>query len=54
MSRVLPGIPPHITAQPRADLTPAAAWIEAHYDEFRGQWVAVIAVESEASTRPKG
>jgi hypothetical protein len=41
MSRVLPGTPPHATAQPGADLTPAAAWIEAHYDEFRGQWVAV-------------
>lgn len=41
MSRVLPGTPPRVTAQPRADLTPAAAWIDAHYDEFRGQWVAV-------------
>ena len=41
MSRVLSGTPPHVTAQPRADLTPAAAWIDAHYDEFRGQWIAV-------------
>jgi hypothetical protein len=28
-------------AQPGADLTLAIAWIEAHYDAFRGQWVAV-------------
>jgi hypothetical protein len=41
MSRVLPGTPPHVTAHARADLTPAAAWIEAHYEDFRGQWVAV-------------
>ena len=41
MSRVLPGTPPHVMAQPGADLTLAAAWIEAYYDEFRGQWVAV-------------
>ena len=41
MSRVLPGTAPHITAKARADLTPAATWIEAHYDDMRGQWVAV-------------
>jgi hypothetical protein len=41
MSRVLPGTVPHVTDQARADLSPAAAWIEAHYEEFRGQWVAV-------------
>lgn len=41
MSRLLPGTPPHMRAQPCADLTPAIAWIEAHYDAFRGQWVAV-------------
>ena len=41
MSRVLPGTAPSTTAQARADLIPAAAWIEAHYDDFRGQWVAV-------------
>ena len=41
MSRVFPGTAPHITAKARADLTPAATWIEAHYDDMRGQWVAV-------------
>ncbi len=41
MSRVLSGTPPHVTVRPRANLTPAGAWIDAHYDEFRGQWVAV-------------
>ena len=41
MARVLPGTAPHITAPPPTDLTPAAAWIEAHYDAFRSQWVAV-------------
>jgi hypothetical protein len=41
MARVLLGTAPHVTAQPPADLTPAAAWIEAHYENFRGQWVAV-------------
>ena len=41
MSRVFPGTPPCVMARSRADLTSAAAWIDAHYDEFRGQWVAV-------------
>jgi hypothetical protein len=41
MARVLPGTAPHITAKARADLTPATAWIESHYDDLRGQWVAV-------------
>jgi hypothetical protein len=41
MSRVLPGTVPYTTVQARVDLTPAAAWIEARYDNFRGQWVAV-------------
>ncbi len=41
MSRVLPGTTPHVTAQLCVDLAPAAAWIEAHYEAFRGQWVAV-------------
>ena len=41
MSRVLPGTAPHVTAQTRADLAPAATWIEVHYEAFRGQWVAV-------------
>jgi hypothetical protein len=27
------------------DLAPASAWIEAHYDEFRCQWVAVCLEE---------
>ena len=41
MSHVLPGTAPHITAKARVELTPAAAWIDAHYDDWRGQWVAV-------------
>jgi hypothetical protein len=41
MSRVLPGTAPQVTAQASADLAPASAWIEAHYNAFRGQWVAV-------------
>ena len=41
MSRVLPGTAPHVTAETCVDLAPAAAWIEAHYEAFRGQWVAV-------------
>jgi hypothetical protein len=41
MSRVLPGTVPSIIAKARTDLAPAAAWIEAHYDDLRGQWVAV-------------
>jgi hypothetical protein len=41
MSRVLPGTASQVTAQVRADLIPASAWIEAHYGAFRGQWVAV-------------
>ena len=41
MSCVLPGTAPSTTAQARADLTPAAAWIEARYDDFHRQWVAV-------------
>jgi len=45
MSHVLPGTAPQVTAQARADLAPALAWIEAHYDEFRGQWVAVRLAE---------
>ena len=41
MSRVLPGTAPHVTAQTQVDLAPASAWIEAHYEAFRGQWVAI-------------
>jgi hypothetical protein len=41
MSRVLPGTPPHVTAPVRPDLAPATAWIEAHYEAYRGQWIAV-------------
>jgi hypothetical protein len=45
MSRVLPGTAPQVTAQARVDLSPALTWIEARYDEFRGQWVAVRLAE---------
>ena len=41
MTRVLSGTAPQMTAQGRVDTLPASAWIEAHYDEFRGRWVAV-------------
>ena len=41
MSRVLPGTAPHVVAHSQADVRPAFAWIEAHYDALRGQWVAV-------------
>ena len=45
MARVLPGTAPQVMAQGHVDLTPALTWIEAHYDEFRGQWVAVRLVD---------
>jgi hypothetical protein len=45
MSRVLLGTAPQDLAHAQVDLTPASAWIEAHYDEFRGQWVAVRLAE---------
>ena len=40
MARVLLGTAPQIRPTQR-DTAPATAWIEAHYDELRGQWVAV-------------
>ena len=41
MARVLSGTAPQITAQGQVDTSAATAWIQAHYDDFRGQWVAV-------------
>ena len=41
MARVLPGTAPQVVAHGQADIRPAFAWIEAHYEAFRGQWVAV-------------
>ena len=45
MARVLPGTAPHIVAHSQTDVRPAFAWIEAHYDAFRGQWVAVRLID---------
>ena len=45
MSRVLPGTAPQVVAHSQADMQPAFAWIEAHADACRGQWVAVRLVE---------
>jgi hypothetical protein len=41
MARVLPGSAPQVIEQAQPDLALASAWIEDHYDELRGQWVAV-------------
>ena len=41
MARVLSGTAPQITAQDQVDTSAATGWIQAHYDDFRGQWVAV-------------
>lgn len=41
MSKVLAGTAPQVLEQTQPDLASAAAWIEAHYEELRGQWVAV-------------
>ena len=41
MARVLPGTAPQVAVHRQADVRPAFAWIEAHYEAFRGQWVAV-------------
>ena len=41
MARVLLGTAPQIVAQSPPDPAAARAWIEAHYEELRGQWVAV-------------
>jgi hypothetical protein len=45
MSRVLPGTVPQVVAHSQADIQLAFAWIEAHADAYRGQWVAVRLVD---------
>jgi hypothetical protein len=45
MARVLPGTAPQVVAHSQADMQPAFAWIEAHADAYRGQWVAVRLVD---------
>lgn len=51
MSRVLSGTPPRVTNQARADLSLAYEWIEQHFDELRGQWVAVSIKEPKLIAR---
>jgi len=51
MSRVLSGTPPQVTDRLHADLSPAYSWIEQHYDELRGQWVAVLIEEPKLIAR---
>jgi hypothetical protein len=41
MARVLPGTAPQMVAQVQLEPSSATAWIETHYEELRGQWVAV-------------
>ena len=41
MARVLLGTAPQIAPQAPLEPSAARAWIEAHYETFRGQWVAV-------------
>lgn len=41
MARVLPGTAPQIVPQSQPEYSSATAWIEAHYEALRGQWVAV-------------
>ena len=41
MARVLAGTPPQVVAPSPADPQQALAWIQAHDETFRGQWVAV-------------
>ena len=41
MARVLLGTAPQIVAQTPPAPAAAQAWIEAHYEALRGQWVAV-------------
>jgi hypothetical protein len=48
MARVLPGTAPHVVAHGQADMRPAFAWIEAHADAWRGQWIAVRLVDPMA------
>ena len=45
MARVLPGTAPHVVTHGQADMRPALAWIEAHADAWRGQWIAVRLVD---------
>ena len=45
MARMLPGTVPHVVAHGQADMRPTFAWIEAHADAFRGQWIAVRLVD---------
>ena len=45
MARVLPGTTPQVVAHGQADMRPAFAWIEAHAEAYRGQWVAVRLVD---------
>jgi hypothetical protein len=45
MARVLPGTAPQVVADSQADMRPAFAWIEAHADACRGQWIAVRLVD---------
>jgi hypothetical protein len=41
MARVLAGTPPQVVARSPIDTQQALAWLQAHYETFRGQWVAV-------------
>lgn len=41
MARVLLGTAPQLVAQAPPDAAAARAWIEAHYEALRGQWVAM-------------
>ncbi len=41
MARVLQGTAPKIVAKGQLETSSATAWIEAHYEALRGQWVAV-------------
>jgi hypothetical protein len=45
MARVLLGTAPQVVTHGQADMQPAFAWIEAHADACRGQWVAVRLVD---------
>ncbi|ETW95308.1 MAG: hypothetical protein ETSY1_31210 [Candidatus Entotheonella factor] len=45
MARVLPGTAPRIVSPSQPEYTSATAWIAAHYEALRGQWVAVLLAE---------
>ena len=47
MARVLQGTTPQVIVEAQPELSAARAWIEAHYETFRGQWVAVRLDEPE-------